>query len=37
VLPESSETWVKLAMIGLMLRRLTGESVKWKGKKQAGV
>lgn len=32
VLPESSETWVKLAMIGLMLRRLTGESVKWQSK-----
>lgn len=33
VLPESSEAWVKLAMIGLMLRRLTNESVKWPDKK----
>jgi putative transposase len=33
VLPESSEAWVKLAMIGLMLRRLTDESVKWADKK----
>jgi putative transposase len=32
-LPESSEAWVRLAMIGLMLRRLTDESVKWQDKK----
>lgn len=30
VLPETGENWVYLAMIGLMLRRLTGESVKWQ-------
>ena len=34
-LPESSEAWVRLAMIGLMLRRLTDESVKWQDKKPA--
>ena len=37
VLPETSETWVKLAMIGLMLRRLTDESVKFPKKKLAAV
>lgn len=37
VLPESSEAWVKLAMIGLMLRRLTNESVKWQDKKPVEV
>jgi len=37
VLPETSEAWVKLAMIGLMLRRLTDESVKFPKKKPAAV
>jgi putative transposase len=37
VLPETSEAWVKLAMIGLMLRRLTDESVKFPKKKLTAV
>lgn len=34
--PRSTESWVYLSMIGLMLRRLTGESPKWK-KRRANV
>ncbi len=33
--PESTEAWVYLSMIGLMLRRLTGESCKWQKKRGA--
>lgn len=33
--PKSTEAWVCLSMIGLMLRRLAGEATKWKKKKVA--
>lgn len=31
--PKSTEAWVYLSAIGLLLRRLTGESTKWQKKK----
>src|SRR5687768_2658415 len=34
--PRSTECWVHWSMIGLMLRRLTGEACKWKKKRVAG-
>lgn len=34
--PKSTEAWVCLSMIGLMLRRLTGEACKWGKKRVSG-